>query len=73
MFHGTVTVTIAHTPTHTHTHTGKPLIEGTTVQLNYGNRYGFLGPNGSGKSTIMKALAARTIPIPGRFGVCACV
>lgn len=42
---------------------GKPLIEDTTVMLNYGNRYGFLGPNGSGKSTIMKALAARAIPI----------
>jgi ATP-binding cassette, subfamily F, member 2 len=43
---------------------GKPLIEDTQIQLNYGNRYGFLGPNGSGKSTIMKALAARSIPIP---------
>lgn len=42
---------------------GKPLIENTSVVLNYGNRYGFLGPNGSGKSTIMKALAARSIPI----------
>ena len=42
---------------------GKPLIEDSEVILNYGNRYGFLGPNGSGKSTIMKALAARTIPI----------
>jgi ATP-binding cassette subfamily F protein 2 len=42
---------------------GKPLVENTSVVLNYGNRYGFLGPNGSGKSTIMKALAARSIPI----------
>ena len=26
--------------------------------------YGFIGPNGSGKSTIMKAIAARCLPIP---------
>jgi len=43
---------------------GKALIEDTEITLNYGNRYGFLGPNGSGKSTIMKSLAARSIPIP---------
>ncbi|GMH75401.1 hypothetical protein TL16_g06752, partial [Triparma laevis f. inornata] len=43
---------------------GKPLIEQTDIVINYGNRYGFLGPNGSGKSTIMKAIAARAIPIP---------
>lgn len=42
---------------------GTPLIEDTQFTLNYGNRYGFLGPNGSGKTTIMKALAARAIPI----------
>jgi ATP-binding cassette subfamily F protein 2 len=33
---------------------GKPLVEDTDIQINYGNRYGFIGPNGSGKSTIMK-------------------
>jgi len=43
---------------------GKPLILETDVVINYGNRYGFLGPNGSGKSTVMKAIAARAIPIP---------
>jgi ATP-binding cassette, subfamily F, member 2 len=43
---------------------GKPLIEETDIVINYGNRYGFIGPNGSGKSTIMKALAARAIPMP---------
>lgn len=43
---------------------GKPLLMETDVVINYGNRYGFLGPNGSGKSTIMKAIAARAIPIP---------
>jgi len=43
---------------------GKPLIEDTQLVINYGNRYGFIGPNGSGKSTIMKAISARSIPIP---------
>ena len=43
---------------------GKHLIEETNIVINYGNRYGFIGPNGSGKSTIMKAIAARAIPIP---------
>lgn len=43
---------------------GKPLLLDTDVVINYGNRYGFLGPNGSGKSTVMKAIAARAIPIP---------
>lgn len=43
---------------------GKPIIEETDLIINYGNRYGFIGPNGSGKSTIMKAIAARSIPIP---------
>ena len=39
-------------------------MEETKIVINYGNRYGFIGPNGSGKSTIMKAIAARAIPIP---------
>lgn len=43
---------------------GKPLLEETDLVINYGNRYGFIGPNGSGKSTVMKAIAARAIPIP---------
>lgn len=43
---------------------GKHLIEETNLVINYGNRYGFIGPNGSGKSTIMKAIAARAVPIP---------
>jgi ATP-binding cassette subfamily F protein 2 len=28
---------------------GKPLVEETSLVINYGNRYGFIGPNGSGK------------------------
>eukprot|EP00551_Chaetoceros_affinis_P010140 CAMPEP_0203674442 /NCGR_PEP_ID=MMETSP0090-20130426/16208_1 /ASSEMBLY_ACC=CAM_ASM_001088 /TAXON_ID=426623 /ORGANISM="Chaetoceros affinis, Strain CCMP159" /LENGTH=688 /DNA_ID=CAMNT_0050540317 /DNA_START=272 /DNA_END=2338 /DNA_ORIENTATION=+ len=43
---------------------GKNLIEETELVINYGRRYGFIGPNGSGKSTVMKAIAARSIPIP---------
>ena len=48
---------------------GKPLIEETEIVINYGNRYGFIGPNGSGKSTIMKAIAARSIPIPDAIDI----
>lgn len=48
---------------------GKSLIEETEVVINYGNRYGFIGPNGSGKSTIMKAIAARAIPIPDALDI----
>jgi len=48
---------------------GKPLIEETEIVINYGNRYGFIGPNGSGKSTIMKAIAARAIPIPDAIDI----
>jgi len=43
---------------------GRPLVEETDIVINYGNRYGLIGPNGSGKSTVMKAIAARSIPIP---------
>jgi len=43
---------------------GKELVKDTTLELNYGNRYGLIGPNGSGKSTILYAIAHREIPIP---------
>jgi len=48
---------------------GKPLVEDTSVVINYGNRYGFIGPNGSGKSVVMKAIAARAIPIPDAIDI----
>lgn len=48
---------------------GRPLIEETDVVINYGRRYGFIGPNGSGKSTVMKAIAARSIPIPDAIDI----
>ncbi|ODQ68178.1 hypothetical protein NADFUDRAFT_44807 [Nadsonia fulvescens var. elongata DSM 6958] len=43
---------------------GKVLIQDSTLELNYGRRYGLLGSNGCGKSTFLKALAAREYPIP---------
>jgi ATP-binding cassette subfamily F protein 2 len=48
---------------------GKLLLEETNLVVNYGNRYGFIGPNGSGKSTVMKAIAARSIPIPSALDI----
>jgi len=43
---------------------GRPLVQETDLELNYGRRYGLLGSNGSGKSTILAAIADREIPIP---------
>ncbi|KAI4102218.1 MAG: hypothetical protein LQ339_004743 [Xanthoria mediterranea] len=43
---------------------GKVLITDTTLELNYGRRYGLLGENGCGKSTLLKAIDKREYPIP---------
>lgn len=43
---------------------GRLLITDTTLELNYGRRYGLIGANGSGKSTMLAAIAAREVPIP---------
>ncbi|SPN98758.1 probable iron inhibited ABC transporter 2 [Cephalotrichum gorgonifer] len=43
---------------------GRVLITDTTLELNYGRRYGLLGENGCGKSTFLKAIANREYPIP---------
>ncbi len=43
---------------------GRVLITDTTLELNYGRRYGLLGENGCGKSTLLKAIAKREYPIP---------
>lgn len=48
---------------------GRPLVEDTTIELNFGSRYGLLGRNGCGKSTFLKCLAAREVPIPAHFDV----
>ena len=43
---------------------GKVLITDTTLELNYGRRYGLLGENGCGKSTLLKSIDKREFPIP---------
>ncbi|CEP24220.1 unnamed protein product [Cyberlindnera jadinii] len=48
---------------------GKVLIQDSTLELNYGRRYGLLGENGCGKSTFLNALAAREYPIPENIDI----
>lgn len=48
---------------------GKVLITDTTLELNYGRRYGLLGENGCGKSTLLKAIAKREYPIPDHVDI----
>ncbi|PWN94194.1 putative iron inhibited ABC transporter 2 [Acaromyces ingoldii] len=43
---------------------GRLLVDGASVVLNYGQRYGLLGENGSGKTTFLEALANRDVEIP---------
>ncbi|UZJ51684.1 hypothetical protein CBS101457_001004 [Exobasidium rhododendri] len=43
---------------------GRLLVDGATIVLNYGQRYGLLGENGSGKTTFLEALANRDVEIP---------
>jgi ATP-binding cassette subfamily F protein 2 len=43
---------------------GKELIQDTTLQINYGRRYGLIGMNGSGKTSLLAAIACRELPIP---------
>ncbi|EXJ76989.1 ABC transporter ATP-binding protein ARB1 [Capronia epimyces CBS 606.96] len=43
---------------------GKVLIQDSTLEVNFGRRYGLLGENGCGKSTLLKAIAAREYPFP---------
>lgn len=45
------------------------LINESTIELNYGRRYGLISPNGSGKSTFLKSLAAREAPIPEHIDI----
>mmetsp|Transcript_88948 Transcript_88948/g.133361 ORF Transcript_88948/g.133361 Transcript_88948/m.133361 type:complete len:626 (-) Transcript_88948:122-1999(-) len=48
---------------------GKRLIEDTTLELSYGNRYGLIGSNGAGKSTFLTTLASRELPIPDHVDI----
>lgn len=43
---------------------GKVLFNDTTLEVNYGRRYGLLGENGCGKSTLLKAISKREFPFP---------
>lgn len=48
---------------------GKVLLTDSTLELNFGQRYGLLGENGCGKSTFLRALAAYEYPIPESIDV----
>ena len=48
---------------------GKVLITDTTLELNYGRRYGLLGENGCGKSTLLKAISKREYPVPDHVDI----
>jgi len=48
---------------------GRDLIKDTTLELNFGRRYGLIGQNGSGKSTMLYAIAHRQIPIPDHVDI----
>jgi ATP-binding cassette subfamily F protein 2 len=48
---------------------GIPLIADTTLELNFGRRYGLIGRNGSGKSTFLNCLGSRELPIPTHIDI----
>lgn len=48
---------------------GRPLIADTTLEFNWGRRYGLIGLNGSGKSTMIKCLGKRLVPFPSHMDV----
>ncbi|PVV04126.1 hypothetical protein BB560_001381 [Smittium megazygosporum] len=43
---------------------GRSLIQNSTIELNYGRRYGLIGSNGSGKSTFLMSLGQQDIKLP---------
>lgn len=48
---------------------GRVLVTDSTLELNYGRRYGLLGENGCGKSTLLRSIAAREFPIPEHLDI----
>ena len=48
---------------------GVEILNDAKLELNTGNRYGFVGLNGSGKSTVMNVIGCREIPIPGHMDI----
>ncbi|KAK5167384.1 ABC transporter ATP-binding protein arb1 [Saxophila tyrrhenica] len=48
---------------------GRVLINDTTLEVNYGRRYGLLGENGCGKSTLLKSIDRREFPFPEHIDI----
>ena len=48
---------------------GHDLLVDTKLELNYGRRYGLIGPNGCGKSCMLRAIAARDVPVPEHIDI----
>lgn len=48
---------------------GRNLIADTTLELNWGARYGLIGTNGCGKSIMLQCLGKRLVPIPNHMDV----
>nr|QIN90911.1 ATP-binding cassette subfamily F [Eucommia ulmoides] len=48
---------------------GHDLIVDSTLELNYGRRYGLLGLNGCGKSTLLTSIGCRELPIPEHMDI----
>jgi ATP-binding cassette subfamily F protein 2 len=48
---------------------GTVLVDDTTLELNFGRRYGLIGLNGAGKSSIMNCIGHREIPVPEHISV----
>lgn len=48
---------------------GRNLIADTTLELNWGARYGLIGTNGCGKSIMLQCLGKRLVPIPTHMDV----
>jgi ATP-binding cassette subfamily F protein 2 len=48
---------------------GRVLFNDTTIEVNFGRRYGLLGENGCGKSTLLKAIDKREFPFPEHIDI----
>ena len=48
---------------------GKILLDGATLSIVAGRRYGLAGPNGKGKSTLLRMIARRQVPVPDGLDV----